>query len=205
MIRLNWVLILCGLIPFWTALLVIVMNRGAAKPRRTFRETPDYENDYETGYVSDYGYDEPPQPRLRLGFLKRMNLGFLSRLRDRLPGRKKPEIQEPRAAPQGEAEDMYDDMKELQPQAGAAAGFMGPKLAEERRLWGKTLLIFTGAGFVNGLNIALNYVFTTYRKSIGVKMPLASELRLASNLTLAFLGLSVLYAALKTGLRLAKS
>ena len=205
MIRLNWVLILCGLIPFWTALLVIVMNRGAAKPRRAFRETPDYENDYETGYVSDYDYDERPQPRPRLGFLKRINLGFLSKLRGRLPGRKKPEAREPQAAPQGEAEDMYDDIDASQPQAAAAAGFIGPGLAEERRLWGKTLLIFTGAGFVNGLNIALNYVFTTYRKSIGMKMPLASELRLASNLTMAILGLSVLYAALKTGLRLAKS
>jgi hypothetical protein len=205
LIRLNWVLILCGLIPFWTALLVIVINRGAAKPRRTFRETPNYETDYETGYVSEYDYDERPQPRPSLGFLKRINLGFLSKLRSRLPGRKKPEARQPQAAPQGEAEDMYDDMKELQPQAGAAAGFMGPELAEERRLWGKTLLIFTGAGFVNGLNIALNYMFTTYRKSIGMKMPLASELKLASNLTMAVLGLSVLYAALKTGLRLAKS
>ena len=195
-------LILCGLIPFWTALLVIVMNRGAAKqPKRTYRQLPDYETDY----VSDYGYDEPPQPRPRLGFLKRINLGFLSRLRDRLPGRKKEEPREPRAAPQGEAEDMYDDMEELQPQAAAAAGLMGPELAEERRLWGKTLLIFVGAGFVNGLYISLNYVFTAYRKSIGMKMPLASELKLVSNLTLAFLGLSVLYAALKTGLRLAKS
>lgn len=202
MIRLNWVLILCGLIPFWTALLVIVMNRGAAKqPKRTYRELPDYETDY----VSDYGYDEPPQPRPRLGFLKRINLGFLSRLRDRLPGRKKEEPREPRAAPRGEAEDMYDDMEELQPQAAPASGLMGPELAEERRLWGKTLLIFVGAGFVNGLYISLNYVFTAYKKSIGMKMPLASELKLVSNLTLAFLGLSVLYAALKTGLRLAKS
>jgi len=205
LIRLNWVLILCGLIPFWMALLVIVMNHGAAKPRRTFRETPDYENDYETGYVSDYDYDERPQPRPRLGFLKRINLGSLSKLRGRLPGRKKPEAQEPQAAPQGEAEDMYDDIDASQPQAATAAGFMGPELAEERRLWGKTLLIFTGAGFVNGLNIALNYVFITYRKSIGMKMPLASELRLVSNLTMAVLGLSVLYSALKSGLRLAKS
>ncbi len=51
----------------------------------------------------------------------------------------------------------------------------------------------------------MNYVFTAYRKSIGMKMPLASELKLVSNLTLAFLGLNVLYASLKTGLRLAKS
>ena len=201
MIRLNWVLILCGLIPFWTALLVIVMNRGTAKPKRNYRELPDYETDY----VSDYGYEEPPQPSPKLGFLKRINLGFLSRLRDRLPGRKKGEPREPRAAPRGEADDMYDDMEELQPQAAPAAGLMGPELAEERRLWGKTLLIFVGAGFVNGLYISLNYVFTAYRKSIGMKLPLASELKLVSNLTLAFLGLSVLYAALKTGLRLAKS
>ena len=203
MIRLNWVLIIWGLIPFWTALLVILMNRGAAKqPRRKFRELPDYETDY----VSDYGYEEPPQPPSpRLGFLKRINFGFLSRLRGRLPERKKGETREPRAAPRGEAEDMYDDMEELQPQAAAAAGLMEPELAEERRLWGKTLLIFVGAGFVNGLYISLNYVFTAYRKSIGMKMPLASELKLVSNLTLAFLGLSVLYAALKTGLRLAKS
>ena len=98
----NWVLIICGLIPFWTALLVILMNRGAAKqPRRTFKELPDYETDY----VSDYGYEEPPQPPSpRLGFLKRINLGFLSRLRGRLPWRKKVETREPRAAPRGEAE-----------------------------------------------------------------------------------------------------
>ncbi len=202
MIRLNWVLILCGLIPLWTALLVIVMNRGAVKQsRRAFRELPDYETDY----ASEYGYDEPPQPSPRLGFLKRINLGFMSRLRDRLPGRSKGEPQEPRAVPRGEAEDMYDDMDELQPQAAPSMGLMGPELAEERRLWGKTLLIFVGAGFVNGLYISLNYVFTAYRKSLGMKMPLASELKLVSNLTLAFLGLSVLYAALKTGLRLSRS
>jgi hypothetical protein len=200
LIRLNWVLILCGLIPFWTALLVIVMNRGAAKPRRAFRELPDYETDY----ASEYGYEEPPPQPSRLGFLKRINLGFLSRLRGRLPGRGKREKREPRAAPQGNAEDMYDDMEDMQPQA-APAGVMAPELAEERRLWGKTLLIFVGAGFVNGLYLSLNYVFTAYRKSIGMKMPLASELKLVSSLTLAFLGLSVLYAALKTGLRLAKS
>jgi len=200
LIRLNWVLILCGLIPFWTALLVIVMNRGAAKPRRAFRELPDYETDY----VSEYGFEEPPPQPSRLGFLKRINLGFLSNLRSRLPGRGKREKREPRAAPRGDAEDMYDDMEEMQPQA-APPGVTAPELAEERRLWGKTLLIFVGAGFVNGLYISLNYVFTAYRKSIGMKMPLASELKLVSSLTLAFLGLSVLYAALKTGLRLAKS
>ncbi|MCK4583517.1 hypothetical protein KAU18_09415, partial [Candidatus Bathyarchaeota archaeon] len=89
--------------------------------------------------------------------------------------------------------------------AAPVGGLAGIDLAEERRLWGKTLLIFTGTGFVNGLYISLNYVFTTYRKSIGMKMPLATELKLVSNLTLVFLGLSVLYAALKTGLKLAKS
>ena len=201
MIRLNWVLILCGLIPFWTALLVIVMNRGTAKPRRTYRQAPDFEIDY----VSEYSYDEPPQSRPGLGFLKRINLGFLSRLRRRLPRRGKPEPREPRAASRVEAEDVYDDMEELQPQAAPAAEVMAPELAEERRLWGKTLLIFVGAGFVNGLYISLNYVFTAYRKTMGMKMPLASELKLVSSLSLAFLGLSVLYAAFKTGLRLVKS
>jgi hypothetical protein len=201
LIRLNWVLIVGGLIPFWTALLIILMNRGAAKHRRPLRETPNYE----TRYVSDYDYDEPPQPRSRLGFLKKINLGFLSGLRGRLPGRSRREAPEPQTAPQGRAEDMYDEVEELEPQTVAVSGLMGPELAEERRLWGKTLLIFTGAGFVNGLYIALNYVFTTYRKSIGMKMPLATELKLVSNLTLAILGLSVLYSALKTGLKLVKS
>ena len=201
MIRLNWVLIVGGLIPFWMALLIIFMNRSAAKPRRPYRDVPDYE----TGYVSDYGYDEPPRLGSRLGFLKKINLGFLSGLRGRLPGRKKQEAPEPQATSLGEAQDMYDEVTEFQPQAAPVVGSLRPDLAEERRLWGKTLLIFTGAGFVNGLYIALDYVFTTYRKSIGMKMPLAAELKLASNLTLLALGLSVLYAALKTGLRLAKS
>ncbi len=201
MIRLNWVLIVGGLIPFWMALLIILMNRSATKTRRPYRDLPDYE----TGYASDYEYDEPPRPRSRLGFLKKINLGFLSGLRGRLPGRKKPETPEPQATSQGGAQDMYDEVDEFQPQAAPAAGFIGPDLTEERRLWGKTLLIFTGTGFVNGLYIALDYVFTTYRKSLGMKMPLATELKLASNLTLLALGLSVLYAALKTGLRLAKS
>jgi len=100
---------------------------------------------------------------------------------------------------------MYDEVAEFQPQAAPVVGSVEPDLTEERRLWGKTLLIFTGTGFVNGLYIALDYVFTSYRKSLGMKMPLATELKLASNLTLLALGLSVLYAALKTGLRLAKS
>jgi hypothetical protein len=201
LIRLNWVLIVGGLIPFWMALLIILMNRSAAKPRRPYRDL----SDYETGYVSDYEDDDEPKPRPRPGFLKKINLGFLSGLRGRLPGRKKPETPEPQATPQGEAQDMYDEVDEFQPQAAPAAGVMGPDLAEERRLWGKTLLIFTGAGFVNGLYIALNYVFTAYKKSLGMKMPLATELKLVSNLTLALLGLSVLYSALKTGLRLVKS
>lgn len=192
-------LIVGGLIPFWMALLIIFMNRGAAKPRSNYRDISDYETDYETDY------DEAPRPRSRLGFLKKINLGFLSGLRGRLPGRKKPEAPEPQATFQGGAQDMYDEVEGLQPQAAPVGGLAGPDLTEERRLWGKTLLIFTGTGFVNGLYIALNYVFTTYRKSLGMKMPLATELRLVSNLTLVFLGLSVLYAALKTGLRLAKS
>ena len=199
MIRLNWVLIVGGLIPFWTALLIIFMNRGAAKPKRNFRDISDYETDY----VSDY--DEAPQPSSRLGFLKKINLGFLSGLRGRLPGRNKPKAPEPQDASQRVAQDMYDEVEVLQPQAAPVGGLAGPDLTEERRLWGKTLLIFTGTGFVNGLYIALDYVFTTYRKSLGMKMPLATELKLVSNLTLVFLGLSVLYAALKTGLKLAKS
>ena len=203
LIRLNWVLIVGGLIPFCMALLIIFMNRGAAKPRSNYRDISDYESNYDTEYDDDY--NEAPQPSSRLGFLKKINLGFLSGLRGRLPGRKKPEAPEPQAASQGVAQDMYDEVDELQPQAAPVGGLAGPDLTEERRLWGKTLLIFTGTGFVNGLYIALDYVFTTYKKSLGMKMPLATELRLVSNLTLLALGLSVLYAALKTGLKLAKS
>jgi len=203
LIRLNWVLIVGGLIPFCMALLIIFMNRGAAKPRSNYRDISDYESNYDTEYDDDY--NEAPQPSSRLGFLKKINLGFLSGLRGRLPGRKKPEAPEPQATSQGVAQDMYDEVDELQPQAAPVGGLAGPDLTEERRLWGKTLLIFTGTGFVNGLYIALDYVFTTYKKSLGMKMPLATELRLVSNLTLLALGLSVLYAALKTGLKLAKS
>ena len=203
LIRLNWVLIVGGLIPFCMALLIIFMNRGAAKPRSNYRDISDYESNYDTEYDDDY--NEAPQPSSRLGFLKKINLGFLSGLRGRLPGRKKSEAPEPQAASQGVAQDMYDEVDELQPQAAPVGGLAGPDLTEERRLWGKTLLIFTGTGFVNGLYIALDYVFTTYKKSLGMKMPLATELRLVSNLTLLALGLSVLYAALKTGLKLAKS
>ena len=205
MIRLNWVLIVGGLIPFWTAVLIIFMNRSAAKPRREYRDISDYETNYENDYETNYDYDEAPRPRSRLGFLKKINLGFLSGLRGRLPRRKEPEAPEPQATSQGGAQDMYDEVEGLQPQAAPVGGLAGPDLTEERRLWGKTLLIFTGTGFVNGLYIALNYVFTTYKKSLGMKMPLATELKLVSNLTLVFLGLSVLYAALKTGLKLAKS
>jgi len=201
LIRLNWVLIVGGLIPFCMMLLIIFMNRGAAKPRRNYRGI----SDYEINYVSDYDYDEAPQPSSRLGFLKKINLGFLSGLRDRFPRRKKPEAPEPQVTSQGVAQDIYDEVDELQPQAAPVVGFAGPDLIEERRLWGKTLLIFTGTGFVNGLYIVLDYVFTTYKKSLGMKMPLATELKLVSNLTLLALGLSVLYAALKTGLKLSQS
>ena len=198
MIRLNWVLIVGGLIPFWTALLIIIMNRSAAKPRRPYREV----SDYETGYEDEY--EEEPQERSKLGFFKKINLGFLSGVKGRLPGKKKSEPSEPKDTYQGGAEDMYDEVNELQPQAPPDVGRVGPDLSEERRLWGKTLLIFAGTGFVNGLYIVLDYVFTTYRKSLGMKMPLGTELKLASNLTLLALGLSVLYAALKTGLKLAQ-
>ena len=199
MIRLNWVFIIGGLIPFWMALLIIFMNRSASKPRGSYRDTSDYETNYEADY------DDAPTPRSRLGFLKKINLGFLSGLRGRLPRRKSPEAPKPQAIYQGGAQDMYDEVAEFQPQAAPVVGSVEPDLTEERRLWGKTLLIFTGTWFVNGLYIALDYVFTSYRKSLGMKMPLATELKLASNLTLLALGLSVLYAALKTGLRLAKS
>jgi hypothetical protein len=201
LIRLNWVLIVGGLIPFCMMLLIIFMNRGAAKPSRNYRDISNYETNYET----DFDYDEAPQPSSRLGFLKKINLGFLSGLRGRLPGRKKPEVPEPQATSQGVAQDMYDEVDELQPQAVPVGELVGPDLSEERRLWGKTLLIFTGTGFVNGLYIMLDYVFTTYKKSLGMKMPLATELKLVSNLTLLALGLSVLYAALKTGLKLSQS
>lgn len=105
----NWVLIVGGLIPFWTALLIIFMNRGASKHRRPLKEVPDYETDY----ASDY--DEPPQPRSRFGFPGKLNLGFLSGLRGRLPGKSRREAPEPQMAPRGDAEDMYDEVEEFDP------------------------------------------------------------------------------------------
>ncbi|MBN2334678.1 hypothetical protein JXL21_03895 [Candidatus Bathyarchaeota archaeon] len=195
----NWVLIIGGLIPFWTALMIVFMNKGASQRRPTRRVAPDI--------VDDYDYDVEPAEAVgsRLDFLKkRVNLGFLSGLKDRIPRRGKPKrVAEVEDA--DEAQDTFDEANDYQPQMAPISPGIGVDLQAERRLWGKTLLIFAGAGFVNGLYVVLDYVFTAFRKTLGMKLPLAAEFKMVSNLTLVILGVSVIFSALKTGLKLQKS
>jgi hypothetical protein len=75
-------------------------------------------------------------------------------------------------------------------------------LGTEKTMWGVTLLVLAGACLMNGLYLALDYVFREYRTVLGMRLPMAGALQAASSLSLVVLGLCVMASAAKTGLKL---
>jgi len=191
---LNWVLLVGGLIPLWTALMIVYMNKSVGRPR-----PPRVEAQPDTDYP--YNYDTPEaKPRRRLlGAIRGVNLGALKGLKIRLPRRKVEE-----AAPEETPDAFEEDKPPAAVQAQAAAS---PRLdlSSEKRMWGITLLVLAGACLMNGFYMTLDYIFREYRTLMGMKLPLAGELRFLSGLSLVVLGFCVVASAAKTGIKLVKS
>lgn len=194
----NWVLLVGGLIPLWTALMIVFMNRSVGRPAPPREEAHPADDDYQ------YDYEAPASKPRRslLGSLRGINVGSLKGLRGKLPQQKKAEETE------GQVETPYPfDEQEYTPQAATQAQTAAPPgldLSSEKRMWGVTLIVLAGACLINGLYMTLDYVFTEYRTLIGMKLPMAGELRLLSGLSLLVLGVCVVATAAKTGLKLVK-
>ena len=190
----NWVLILGGLIPLWTALMIIYVNRsaGAQRPVKPVEAAPDEDYDYEPA-------QEKPARKGRLNILRGLGLGRLRNLRAKLPAEKKQADDAP-AEDQAPVEEAPQDQPELKPGSADA----GLDLSDERRMWGATFIALAGACAVNGIYLALDYVFREYRTVLGMRLPMAGTLQAASGMSLLILGTLVIVSSAKTGLKLLK-
>ncbi|MFH2109713.1 MAG: hypothetical protein ABIJ47_00480 [Candidatus Bathyarchaeota archaeon] len=191
----NWVLLVGGLIPLWTALMIVYMNKSVSRPR-----PPRVEAQPDDDYPYDYEEPEAKPRRSLLGALRGVNLGALKGLKSKIPRRKVKE-----AAPE---ETPYAFEEEDKPPAAIqaqAATSLGLDLSSEKRMWGITLLVLAGACLMNGFYMTLDYIFREYRTLMGMKLPLAGELRFLSGLSLVVLGFCVVASAAKTGIKLVKS
>jgi hypothetical protein len=170
------------------------MNRSTSRLRPLKMEAQP-EDDYHYEY-------EAPEARPRrglLGALRGVNLGALKGLKSRLP-QKKSGGPTPDEAP-------YPFEEEDNPPAptqAEAAPSLGVDLSSEKRMWGITLLVLAGACLMNGFYMTLDYIFREYRTLMGMKLPLAGELRFLSGLSLVVLGFCVVSSAAKTGIKLVK-
>ena len=188
----NWVLLLGGLIPLWTALMIIYMNRSTRSPGPVKQVEAPQEDD-------DYDYEpaqEKPSRRGPLDALRGLSLGRIRSLRARLPAKK-------RQAEEAPAEDNpSNEESQEQPEPLPGPTATGLDLSGERRLWGATFIALAGASAMNGLYMVLDYVFREYRTVIGMKLPMAGTLQAASSMSLVVLGACVVVSAAKTGLKL---
>jgi len=190
---LNWVLLLGGLIPLWTALMIIYVNRSASaqRPVKPVEATPDEDYDYEPA-------QEKPARRGPLSALRGLGLGRLRSLRAKHPAKKKQV--EATAEDQAPIEELPQDQPKPEPGPPAA----GIDLSDERRMWGATFIALAGACAVNGIYLGLDYVFREYRTVLGMRLPMAGALQAASGMSLLILGTLVIVSSAKTGLKLLK-
>jgi len=190
---LNWVLLVGGLIPLWTALMIIYMNRSTSRPRpqKPVEAEPDYDVDY------DAAEEEPKVSRmLKPG---KVNLGFLGRIGSKLPFRKRKARKQ--TADQEETPTTNEDAAP-QPQTAQTPPGMNLDLGTVKAMWGVTFLALAAACLMNGLYLTLDYVFREYRTVLGMRLPMAGALQALSGLSLVVLGLCVVASAAKTGLKL---
>ena len=189
----NWVLLVGGLIPLWTAIMIVYMNRSTSRPRpqKPVEAEPDYDMDYEP---------TEDKPKVSLPKLRKVNLGLLRNIGSKLPFRKKRKAQRQAAEP----EETPDPIEEAipKPQADRTPPGLSLDLGTEKTMWGVTLLVLAGACLMNGLYLALDYIFKEYRTVLGMRLPMAGALQAASSLSLVVLGLCVVASAAKTGLKL---
>ena len=189
----NWVLLVGGLIPLWTAIMIVYMNRSTSRPRpqKPVEAEPDYDVDYEPA-------EEEPKVS-RLPKLGKVNLSLLRNIGSKLPFRKR-KARRQAAEPEETPPSLEDAAPK--PQAAQTLPSMNLNLDTEKMMWGVTLLVLAGACLMNGLYITLDYVFREYRTVLGMRLPMAGALQTASSLSLVVLGLCVVASAAKTGLKL---
>ncbi|HEX9913293.1 MAG TPA: hypothetical protein VGB32_00085, partial [Candidatus Bathyarchaeia archaeon] len=142
----DWVLLVGGLIPLWTALMIVYMNRSASRPRpqKPVEAELDYDVDYEPT-------EEKPKvnQRPKLG---KVNLGFLRNIGSKLPFRKR-KAQRQAAEPEETPAPLEDAA--LKPQVAQKPPGLSLDLGSEKTVWGVTLLALAWACLMNGLYLAL--------------------------------------------------
>lgn len=189
----NWVLLVGGLIPLWTVLMIVYMNRSASRPRpqKPVEAEPDYDVDYEPA-------EEKPKVS-QLPKLGKVNLGFLRNIGSKLPFKKR-RAQRQAAEPEETPAPLEDTAPN--PQAAQTPPGLSLDLGSEKTMWGVTLLALAWACLMNGLYLALDHIFREYRTVLGMRLPMAGALQAMSSLSLVVLGLCVVASAAKTGLKL---
>jgi hypothetical protein len=179
--------------------MIIIVNRSAStqRPVKPVEAPPDEDYDYEP--AQEKPAKERPAHRGPLSALRGLGLGRLRNLRVKLPAKKK-QAEDAPAEDQAPIEELPQDQPKPEPGPPAA----GLDLSDERKMWGATFIALAGACAVNGIYLALDYVFREYRTVLGMKMPMAGTLQAASGMSLLILGTLVIVSSAKTGLKLLK-
>jgi hypothetical protein len=175
-IRLNWVLVIAGLIPLWAALFIVFTNMRVLKDDTT---TPE---------LAQTVKEKAPEPVLSDEFIDEQEntKGIFSGLLGRF--KKKDE--------ESSQDLMFTEKDEETSALGLPRGL--------KRLWGVTFILIFIACLAYGSEKGLDYLFKEYRWTIGTTNPWTAQLQFASVSTTAIAGFSAMIATFKTGLYLLK-
>ena len=178
-IRLNWVLIIAGLIPLWAALFIIFTNMRTLKDDDPFSGAASIQLETPVEELTQEEFVDPEEP-------KSIFKGLLDRFRKK----------DPESNLEAEINFTEQNLDENE-------GFLGiPRSL--KRLWGATFVLIFLACLAYGSERALNYVFKEYRWVIGTTNPWTSQLKLASVSTSTIATIATMISTLRTGLYLLK-
>ena len=177
-IRLNWVLVIAGLVPFWAALFIIFTNMRTLKDDEPLTESLPVPLEKPVEELTQAEFEDPKEP-------KSLFKGLLDRF-------KKKDKESKRETEVNFTESSLDEE--------ASLGI--PKSL--RRIWGITFVLIVLACLAYGSEKGLNYVFKEYRWVIGTTNPWTSQLKLVSVSASTIATIATMISTLKTGLYLLK-
>lgn len=179
-IRLNWVLVIAGILPLWAALFIVFTNMRVLKDETSSNNNGPVEKEKS----SDVELIDAPEE-------KKESESIFSGL---LGGIKKDEDKRKKDEGGDELEFKEDPLMVEKPSLGLPKGL--------KRLWGIAFLLIFLASLAYGAENGLAYLFKEYRWVIGTTNPWTSQLRAASVYSAAAAGVSVMLATLRTGIYL---
>jgi hypothetical protein len=190
-IRLNWVLVIAGLIPLWAALFIIFTNMRVLKDDAPLMEPEPVQPimQQEAQPQSSLELELAEEPRKEDAEEKK---SLFAGLFDRFKKKDSDEQQ------------LEEEINFVEPSSEESSLSLGIPRGL-RRLWGAALILVFVACLVYGSQQTLSYLFKEYRWVIGTTNPWTSQLEMASVATKAIAGIAVMFATLKTGLHLIKN